>query len=383
MFKIIQMAQITNLINGDFNVMKFTLSGVDVSIANGIRRILLSEIPIVVFKTTPYIENKATFFANTTRLNNEILKQRLSCIPINIKDPLKIPDLINNYIMELSVENTSDELYIVTTKDFKILHKNPEQPVEFNVKDLFPPTIINGEENYIDFVRLRPKVSTEIAAEKIIIRAEFSLGNAKENSMFNVVGTCAYGNTVDAEKMANALETKMAEWELQGLSKPEIKREADNWKLLDGMFHCDKNSFEFTVGTIGIHTNQELMHIACNILISKFNLLKTQVDEHTIQINNANSTMLNSYDIILENEDYTMGNILNKIIYDEYYATNQLTYCGFKKKHPHDTYSTIRVAYNTIKDNTDENYKILTETYLQKCANIAIEILNEIMLNFQ
>ena len=377
------MAQITNLRNGEFNIMNFTLSGVDVSIANGIRRVLLSEVPIVVFRTTPYLENKATFFANTTRLNNEILKQRLSCIPINIKDPIKIPALISNYMMELNVENTSDEMYIVTTKDFKIIHKNPEQAVEFNVKDLFPPTIINGEENYIDFVRLRPKISPEIAAEKIIIRSEFSLGNAKENSMFNVVGTCAYGNTVDVEKMSTALEKKMEEWELQGLSKSEIKREADNWKLLDGMFHIDKNSFEFIVGTIGIHTNQELMHIACNILIAKFNLLKTQIDEHLLQINTSNSTMLNSYDIILENEDYTIGNILNKIIYDEYYESNQLTYCGFKKKHPHDTYSTIRVAHNTIIDNTDENYKNLTETYLQKCANIAIGILNEIMLNFQ
>ena len=377
------MAQIANLENGDFNIMKFTLSGVDVSIANGIRRTLLSEIPIVVFKTTPYIENKATFFANTTRLNNEILKQRLSCIPIHIKDPLKITDLINNYIMELSVENTSDETYIVTTKDFKILNKNPDQPIEFNARDIFPPTIINAEENFIDFVRLRPKVSPEIAAEKIIIRAEFSLGNAKENSMFNVVGTCAYGNTVDAEKMMNALEHKMAEWELQGLSKPEIKREADNWKLLDGMFHCDKNSFEFTVGSIGIHTNYELINISCNILIAKFNYLKTQIDENTLQINIANSTMLNSYDIILENEDYTMGNILNKIIYDAYYETHQLTYCGFKKKHPHDTYSTIRVAHSAIVDYTDENYKLLTSTYLTKSADIAIGIINEIILNFQ
>ncbi len=40
------------------NVLSFTLSGVNVSIANSLRRIILSEIPCVVFKTTPHKENK-------------------------------------------------------------------------------------------------------------------------------------------------------------------------------------------------------------------------------------------------------------------------------------------------------------------------------------
>ena len=39
--------------------------------------ILLSNIPTVVFKTFPYSENKCDITKNTTRFNNEILKQRL------------------------------------------------------------------------------------------------------------------------------------------------------------------------------------------------------------------------------------------------------------------------------------------------------------------
>ena len=67
-------------------MLLFTLSGVNVSLANAIRRTILSDIPLVVFRTTPYEQNKANIIANTSRLNNEILKQRLSCIPIHIKD---------------------------------------------------------------------------------------------------------------------------------------------------------------------------------------------------------------------------------------------------------------------------------------------------------
>ena len=68
------------------NTLTFTLSGVDVCFANAIRRTILSDIPQIVFKTSPHEENKANIIANTTRLNNEIIKQRLSCIPIHIND---------------------------------------------------------------------------------------------------------------------------------------------------------------------------------------------------------------------------------------------------------------------------------------------------------
>ena len=88
----------------DGDTMTFTLSGVNVSIANSIRRTILSDIKTVVFKTTPYEENKCKIIENTTRFNNEILKQRLSCVPIHISD-LEMP--IQNYLMELKMENTT------------------------------------------------------------------------------------------------------------------------------------------------------------------------------------------------------------------------------------------------------------------------------------
>ena len=89
-------SKITNLKEED-NVLSFTLSGIDVSYANALRRTILSDIPIIVFKTTPHEENKSNIMINTSRLNNEIVKQRLSCIPICIND-LDIP--YKNYLLE-------------------------------------------------------------------------------------------------------------------------------------------------------------------------------------------------------------------------------------------------------------------------------------------
>ena len=75
----------------DNDELKFSLSGVNVSIANALRRIILSEIPIVVFRVSPSDKNKCTIIANTCGLNNEIVKHRLSCIPIHIKDVYEFP----------------------------------------------------------------------------------------------------------------------------------------------------------------------------------------------------------------------------------------------------------------------------------------------------
>ena len=63
------------------DTLKFTLNGVNVSIANAIRRIIISEIPTVVMKP-----DNCTIHSNTCRLNNEIIKQRLGCIPVFIND---------------------------------------------------------------------------------------------------------------------------------------------------------------------------------------------------------------------------------------------------------------------------------------------------------
>jgi len=60
-------------LNTNDGSLGFTLSGVNVSLANALRRTILSDIELVVFRTTPNELNKCNIIANTSRLNNEIL----------------------------------------------------------------------------------------------------------------------------------------------------------------------------------------------------------------------------------------------------------------------------------------------------------------------
>lgn len=347
-------------------ILKFTLSGVNVSLANAVRRTILSDIPVVVFKTAPYEENKANIIANTSRLNNEILKQRLSCIPIHIND-LTMP--LNNYLLEVNVENQTDTKMYVTTENFKIKNLTTGDYLkEKDTRAIFPPDDQTG--HFIDFVRLRPRISDEMPGEKLHLTCELSISNAKIDGMFNVVSTCSYGYTIDDVKMETELEKKRQHWKDEGMSKEELDFESQNWKLLDGLRITKNDSFDFIVQTIGVFTNQELIHKACDILIEKLRLLDTSAETDELVIMPSVNTMTNSFDIILVNEDYTIGKIIEYMFYSKFFEdAKTLTYCGFKKMHPHDDDSIIRVAYKdpvdkaTIKQNLKACVEAATNVY--------------------
>ena len=331
-------------------IMTFTISNIDISYINAIRRTILSDIRICVFKTTPYEENNATITFNTCRLNNEIVKQRLSCIPIvinciELENPI---ETIKNYLLVVDVENNTDTTMIVTTKDFKILNTVTNKYLEDGeVKKIFPPFIPpNGNgEYYIDFLRLRPKISDEIPGEKIKLTCKFTLGTAREDSMFNVTGTCSLGFTPDYEKMEEQLEIRKQKWKDEGKKEAEIIFESKNWKLLEGMRYVIKNSFDFIVGTVGIYDNDKIIMEACNILSSKMNNLKELLTSDEVDIKRSDNLLENCYDITLVNEDYTIGNILNYELYTIFYTDLKIIdYVGFKKFHPHDTDSILRIS---------------------------------------
>jgi len=338
-------ARIENLKESD-EILTFTISSIDVSYANAIRRTILSDIPIVCFKTTPHEANKANILANTTRQNNEILKQRLSCIPICIKD-LEIP--IKNYMLEVDVENKTDTIMYVTTKDFKIKNITTDTYLdEGDLRKIFPPYVppTGKGEYFIDFVRLRPKLSEELPGEKIKLTCGLTTGTAREDGAFNVTGTCSYGCTPDEAKIMEELAIRKQKWADEGKSEATIDFEATNWKLLEGLRYVKRNSFDFIIQTVGIYENAEIIVKACQILMDKFVELKRILDKDELEIKPSDSTIENCYDVILENEDYTIGNMLNFELYDTYYRDfKKLSYVGFKKMHPHDTHSVLRMGF--------------------------------------
>lgn len=346
-----------NIINieqsGD--IMTFTVENINMSLANAVRRTILSNIPCVVFKTTPYNENQVNIIENTSRIHNEMFKQRISCIPIHISEP----DFeMENYIVELHKTNDTDDIMYVTTEDLRIKNIITEKYLlQTDVNKIFPPDKFTG--NYIILTRLRPKLSEELHSETINMQAKFSIGTAEENSCFNVVSTCAYGMTPDNIKGREAWNDYEHELKEKNTSSEDIEFEKQNWMLHNAKRYVKNDSFDFIIETIGIYDNVTLVNKAIEIIINKLRLIIQNCDEQTIEIRNG-ETSNKTYDVILENESYTIGKIIEYILHKLFYKeTDILSFVGFRKLHPHDNFSIIRISFNDITTDKSEIYNLM------------------------
>lgn len=332
----------------DEEILKFTLSGVDTSLANALRRIILNDIPTVVFRTETYNDNQCKIAVNTSRLHNEIIKQRLSCIPIHSTDHTILP---GKYIMEVDVTNKEDHIIFVTTEDFRIKNKeNGNFLTKEETIKIFPPNKKTGY--FIDFVRLRPAIG-DIPAEQIKLSCEFSVASANTNSMFNVVSKCAYAYTPDPAAVSKAWEAVEAKMISDGSTESEVEFSKKNFMILDAQRHYVKNSFDFVIRSLGVYTNIELVKIACKIMQNRLQNIVDLIESDMLRIELSDTTMDNCYDVTLENEDYTIGTPLEYYLYENLYnGKKTLSFCGFKKTHPHNLYSIIRLGYiNPVEKN--------------------------------
>ena len=338
---------ISNL-SDENGILRFTLSDINVSLANALRRIILSEIPTIVFRTTPHDKNKSTIFTNTSRLNNELIKQRLSCIPIHISDT-DFP--YEDYIVQINVKNDTNIIKYVTTKDFKIKNiKNDTYLSEAQTREIFPPDFISGD--YINFVRLRPQLSDTIPGEELNMECLFDIGTAKQDSAFNIVSTCAYGYTPDAVKINEVWTEKAREMKSNGMNNEEIEYSRKDWLLLEAKRYYKPDSFDFIIETVGQFKNISIIQKAANIMKQKLKTFSSVLQSNISIITPSDTTIENSYDIKLENEDYTLGKVLEFILYQKHFnrnetsgSDNKLSFCGFRKAHPHDDWSTIRLGF--------------------------------------
>jgi DNA-directed RNA polymerase subunit L len=270
------------------------------------------------------------------------------------------------HVLEIDVKNDSDhEMRWVTTKDFKIKDKVSGVYLDDTaVRAIFPQNSITNQ--YIDFLRLRPSIGPTIPGEQIKLSADFSFSCAKENGMFNVVNLCSFFNVIDPLARDEAWGEHLTKLKNEKKTEEEIRFEKKNFDCLDAYryFKKDKNGdpneFEFSIQSIGVYTNEEILQLACIELKRKCSKLIEDVESHSIPILPSSetkemgygsvigSTVAHSWDIILEKEDYTLGCMIERIMYTEFFEkTEEMTFVGFKKYHPHDSYSVIRVAYTT------------------------------------
>lgn len=361
---------ISNNVENKKGLMTFTINNTNVSIANALRRTILADIEVVCLKTGPYTENLITFYKNTSRFNNEILKHRLSCIPVHIK---QYSENLENLLLEVNEVNTESSVKYITTADFKIKDiKTDKYLSDTDVKKIFPPDPITKD--FILFTRLKPKITDNIPGEELHFTCKFSKSTAGKEGEFNIVSTCAYGNTPDIVKQNNVWDDIEEQLTKNSVSKSKIDYEKINWFNHDAKRHFKDNSFDFIIESIGVYSNVQIINLACQSIIDRNNRLHDLFNNENILVKKNVVNIKNSFDIILEGIDYTIGKALEYILHYEYFKNQKIfNYVGFLKAHPHDTNSIIRIAF------IDEKKSNITN--INEIFKHSIEISNQIFKN--
>ena len=327
----------------------FRISNIHVSFVNALRRTLMTDIPTAVFKTFPHDENDCRIRTNTSQFNNELIKQRLSCIPIHLTD-LTLP--VHNYVVKVKHKNEGPALEYVTTEHFKIWNEALEKYVpDEKTRLIFPAN--KKLKTYIDFLRLRPaylNTSNKTSnGEEIDLECRMSIHTAKTNAMFNVASLITYSNTlVSKEEMNRNFE----KYEIEAKkNETYTDQEADtlrqDWFALNAKRHFVSNSFDFRLASLGVYQNSELIILACDIISSKLAKMlngDSAAPTYSLEVNDVFAR--NCFDLVLFNEDYTIGKILEHIIFNTFVQDDDtISYVSFIKEHPHDVNSKVRFVY--------------------------------------
>lgn len=349
---------ITKLNKQDNKKLTFTIENVDVSIINAIRRTILKDIEVFVLDTS---EDSCIIEKNTSRLTNEIIKQRLDCIPVHIND-MEFPH--DQYVITLKKQNADNHIIYVTSEDFKIVSKLTSKEISTSEKEkIFPKCEKTGM--FIDILRLRPKISNDLEGEKIEMTCNLKKTSASENSSYNVVTKVAFSNTIDINKSKEA-------WNKHKQTLLDnIEDEEKNWNIFNAQRYFIENSFDFIVESIGIYKANDLLILACKYLINNLKQFSENLKNEEVEINSNESHFRNGVDVIITQNEITLGYMLQYILIKNNF-NKEVNYVGFNKEHPHNNYGILRVQLN------DNDITKVTSLLID-----GIQILTEQLLSIQ
>ena len=326
------------------NETQFVMRNVDISFANAIRReILGGNIDVVGILTEPEELNEVQIFKNTGRMHNEMLKHRLSAIPIHIQDYVSMD--ISKYKIVLQIKNYTNHILDVTSKDIKVYDTGTNSYLSENERNtIFPANSLTKD--YILLTRLYPRKNSISDVEEIHLEAPLSLRNASESSVYNTTSTCSYGFVIDPVKQKQAWEEHK-----KTLGNVEnIDFEKKNWYVHEGKRYYKENQYQFKLESVGVYSNDDIVKKACYSLNQKLDALLQQ----PFDIKKGN-TIEPSYDVIIPNDNYTIGKVIENACYNLFYKEKAvLSFIGYNKVHPHVDYGIVRMMFH--KEEYDENY---------------------------
>ena len=345
----------------------FEINNIDLAIINGIRRVILTDIPIpgIIGEKLENDDPSVDILINNGALHNEIIIHRIGLIPICLKEE-EIDDYKDNSIhIELNVKNTTNKTLDVRTSDITATRetetRNTANISKEELATIFPANKISGD--HILITRLR-------TGEHLHFKAKVVKRTGRDNASFNPVSLSNFSYIQDpkeADKKTNILD-----------------KERSYYKNKYG----DAVRFKFDIESINHNIGPKyLVSKSLDIIIGKLELLRRELNNEQAAAATTAPTKVKiqqfqdiagTYEFIIEDEDDTLGNIIQSYIHNHFIRENNkykdkiaCTYIGYICPHPLKSLMILRISLESV---SGADAKIFSAFLDDNCAIIAEEL---------
>lgn len=381
----------------------FELNNIPSCLANSLRRICISSIPTVTFndKWEEDEKNRSIIInANTSVVNSELLKQRISLVPLNMANQeLKIkteynnidgirnfqfanPAILPNFY--LRVKNDSEDIVDVSNNNFTTDNNDVKK---FMVYDYFTNQATS-------IAKLKPGEEIDL-----ICKPAISIGrnNARNNPC-----CISFKNKIDTRKVEDAFMDMIEKMNhqrkkimLEPYNEQEIKELRVSFDALgiDRVYYKNENDeaniFELSIESIGfMNPDQIFMDAIIMLKLTLKDVLNSIEIKNTskkIVIRNNNKINFNSEEnctnITLKNETHTLGNLISSYLIKMFNETDIeenkiLKYVSYQTPHP--TLDEIQLVFIPFETDKDELIRIINK--IMPKDTIQVDLLNQMLI---
>jgi DNA-directed RNA polymerase subunit L len=363
--------------------ISFDLYDIPLALANSIRRILSSRIPVVAFDDTWDDDEESrsvVIYKNTSGLHNEFLSHRLALIPLDMNNPsIQVHTKFDinvgkrSYIFD---ENTTVPIFSLKKKnnldtkglldkngmlnvyssDFKILN------AQYTYNEFFhpDPNIIESAE-YVLIDKLKSNFNNEDDGEEIDLICRPTIGYGWMNARYDPTGTVSFGfKTADESEVNKIFQNKLAymnnerkQKNLNPYSEVEVTQLQNSFNLLDKERVFIKNQdgmprvFEMSIESIGFMRPTQILTSSLYMFRLLLADVKNSIDIKTIPNDISielhpkvsflkSTTNEHGWAIRIHDEDHTLGNVISKYARSSFNKTEDdlLKYVAYKMEHP-------------------------------------------------
>ena len=294
---------------------------VPVAFVNGLRRILLSEIPTVVIRDVQILDN-------STKMIHEMLKHRVEMLPINVRPEeaavIRDTKIELRYLPPATPDLTRKTAVDITTDDFAI--DGPRPGIILKDRDLDEP---------LYFMRLQP-------TESIHVKASLAV----ETKGTSQVCVATFKNHIDQEIAKLDKDTYVATAGDDDNERAMLAKVFDNYEIQRSYARDDEGRpywFDFAVESIGVTPAKDLLKQAALIFKKK---IETWC-ENPIQREEGDW-----YSIETEEEGHTIGALAQILIYNQ-----KVNYVSYRIVHPLLPKMIVRFSSKIAPEKVIEKFK--------------------------